>query len=52
MPDRPDSELSGQIRARARAIHAAGGFDAALANGSLPKLFETTLSEGLVLGLL
>ncbi|MGH6769874.1 MAG: thiamine pyrophosphate-dependent enzyme [Xanthobacteraceae bacterium] len=40
------------MRARARAIKKAGGIDAALAGGALPKLFETTLSEGLVLGLL
>jgi 3D-(3,5/4)-trihydroxycyclohexane-1,2-dione acylhydrolase (decyclizing) len=40
------------MRARARAIHAAGGLDAALAAGSIPKLVDTTLSEGLVLGLL
>lgn len=40
------------MRARARAIHGAGGLDEALAKGALPKLIETTLSEGLVLGLL
>ena len=37
---------------RARAIRAAGGIDAALAAGALPKLVETTLSEALVIGLL
>jgi 3D-(3,5/4)-trihydroxycyclohexane-1,2-dione acylhydrolase (decyclizing) len=41
-----------QIRARAHAVAAAGGVEQALANGSLPKLVETTLSEALVLGLL
>ena len=38
---------------RARAIRAAGGIDAALAAGVLPKLVDTTLSEALVvIGLL
>jgi 3D-(3,5/4)-trihydroxycyclohexane-1,2-dione acylhydrolase (decyclizing) len=40
------------MRARARVIVQAGGIDAALAQGALPKLVETTLSEALVLGLL
>jgi 3D-(3,5/4)-trihydroxycyclohexane-1,2-dione acylhydrolase (decyclizing) len=40
------------MRARARAIRAAGGIEAAVAGGALPKLVDTTLSEGLVLGLL
>ena len=40
------------MHSRARAIRAAGGLDAALANGAIPKLVDTTLSEGLVLGLL
>ncbi len=48
----PDSDLRQQMRARARAIAKTGGVDAALAKGTLPKLIETTLSEGLVLGLL
>lgn len=39
-------------RARAEAIAAADGFDAALADGTLPKLAELSLSEALVLGLL
>src|SRR5262245_36828694 len=39
-------------RARARAICSAGGIEAALAQGTIPKLVGTTLSEGLVLGLL
>ncbi len=43
---------SDQMRARARAIKEAGGLDAALMNGSFPAHFETTLSEGIVLGLL
>jgi 3D-(3,5/4)-trihydroxycyclohexane-1,2-dione acylhydrolase (decyclizing) len=40
------------MRARARAIGSAGGLDAAVAKGALPKVIDTTLSEGLVLGLL
>jgi 3D-(3,5/4)-trihydroxycyclohexane-1,2-dione acylhydrolase (decyclizing) len=40
------------MRTRARAIRTAGGIDAAVAGGTLPKLVDTTLSEGLVLGLL
>jgi 3D-(3,5/4)-trihydroxycyclohexane-1,2-dione acylhydrolase (decyclizing) len=40
------------MRTRARAIRAAGGIEAAVAGGALPKLVDTTLSEGLVLGLL
>ncbi len=45
-------ELTRAMRARASAIRAAGGLDAALAKGAIPKLVDTTLSEGLVLGLL
>ena len=37
---------------RARAIRSAGGFEAALAQGTLPRCIDTTLSEALVLGLL
>ncbi|HWP25662.1 MAG TPA: thiamine pyrophosphate-dependent enzyme [Xanthobacteraceae bacterium] len=48
----PDSDIRLQMRARARAIREAGGIEAALAKGALPKLIDTTLSEGLVLGLL
>jgi 3D-(3,5/4)-trihydroxycyclohexane-1,2-dione acylhydrolase (decyclizing) len=48
----PETETRRAMRARARAIAAAGSLDAALANGALPKLVETTLSEALVLGLL
>jgi 3D-(3,5/4)-trihydroxycyclohexane-1,2-dione acylhydrolase (decyclizing) len=40
------------MRARARAIRSAGGLDDAVAKASIPKIVETTLSEGLVLGLL
>lgn len=40
------------VRQRARAIREAGGIDAALASGRLPKIIDTTLSEALVLGLL
>ena len=47
-----ESGRTAAMRTRARAIHAAGGIDAAVAGGTLPKLVDTTLSEGLVLGLL
>jgi len=40
------------VRERARAIARAGSLEAALANGILPKVIDTTLSEALVLGLL
>jgi 3D-(3,5/4)-trihydroxycyclohexane-1,2-dione acylhydrolase (decyclizing) len=40
------------MRGRARAIREAGGVEQALAEGSVPKLIDTTLSEALVLGLL
>jgi 3D-(3,5/4)-trihydroxycyclohexane-1,2-dione acylhydrolase (decyclizing) len=40
------------IRARARAIHSAGGFDSALENGALPRSVKVSLSEALILGLL
>jgi 3D-(3,5/4)-trihydroxycyclohexane-1,2-dione acylhydrolase (decyclizing) len=40
------------MRARARVIREAGGIDAVLAHGVLPKLIDATLSEALVLGLL
>jgi 3D-(3,5/4)-trihydroxycyclohexane-1,2-dione acylhydrolase (decyclizing) len=51
----PESDSRQAMRARARAIAAAGGVEQALAKGptkGLPKLVETTLSEALVLGLL
>src|ERR1700737_502489 len=41
-----------EIRARARAIHSAGGFDQALADGTLPTSVNVSLSESLILGLL
>jgi 3D-(3,5/4)-trihydroxycyclohexane-1,2-dione acylhydrolase (decyclizing) len=41
-----------EIRARARAIHSAGGFDQALADGTLPRSVKVSLSEALILGLL
>ncbi len=47
--DRPFSDA---VRSRARAIARHGGLGAALASGDLPKSVDTTLSEGLVLGLL
>jgi 3D-(3,5/4)-trihydroxycyclohexane-1,2-dione acylhydrolase (decyclizing) len=46
------SGLTTAMRTRARAIRSAGGIDAVLAQGTIPKLIDTTLSEGLVLGLL
>jgi 3D-(3,5/4)-trihydroxycyclohexane-1,2-dione acylhydrolase (decyclizing) len=52
MLTRDDSDNLRQMRARARALRDAGGIDAALAKGSVPKLVECTLSEALVLGLL
>jgi 3D-(3,5/4)-trihydroxycyclohexane-1,2-dione acylhydrolase (decyclizing) len=48
----PETESRRRTRARARAIQAAGGIEAALAAGTLPRLVEATLSEALVLGLL
>lgn len=48
----PEDEKRQNMRARASAIQEAGGLAAALAQGKLPKLVETTLSEALVLGLL
>ncbi|HKS86021.1 MAG TPA: thiamine pyrophosphate-binding protein, partial [Pseudolabrys sp.] len=51
MLTRNDGETDRLMRGRARAIAQAGGVRQALAQG-LPKLFETTLSEALVLGLL
>jgi 3D-(3,5/4)-trihydroxycyclohexane-1,2-dione acylhydrolase (decyclizing) len=48
----PGTESETQIRDRARAIHAAGGLQAALDSGAMPKLVDVTLSEALVLGLL
>lgn len=47
-----ETDLSRDMRTRAKAVAAHGGIEAAVAAGALPKQFETTLSEGLVLGLL
>jgi 3D-(3,5/4)-trihydroxycyclohexane-1,2-dione acylhydrolase (decyclizing) len=47
-----ETETERQMRGRARAIREAGGVEQALAEGSVPKLIDTTLSEALVLGLL
>ena len=47
-----EAEATQHMRHRARAIRAAGGLGAALAQGALPKLADVTLAEGLVLGLL
>jgi 3D-(3,5/4)-trihydroxycyclohexane-1,2-dione acylhydrolase (decyclizing) len=45
-------ELTSHRMARAQAIATAGGFEAALGSGSLPRLVDATLSEIIVLGLL
>lgn len=47
-----ETDLSKQMRVRARAIATHGGLAGAMASGDLPKTLETTLSEGIVLGLL
>ncbi len=47
-----ETELSRLVRARAKAIKSAGGIDAAVAQGKLSAIIETTLSEALVLALL
>ena len=46
------TERASETRARARAIHAAGGIDQALADGTLLRLVNVSLSEALILGLL
>jgi 3D-(3,5/4)-trihydroxycyclohexane-1,2-dione acylhydrolase (decyclizing) len=53
MPTRADESEAGRaMRVRAATVAKAGGLDAALAKGALPKLAEISLSEALVLGLL
>jgi 3D-(3,5/4)-trihydroxycyclohexane-1,2-dione acylhydrolase (decyclizing) len=52
MDSQVDSEPSAARAARARQIAAAGGIDAALADGVLPRRANLTLSEAVVLGLL
>jgi len=47
-----EKEITARMRARARAIAEAGGLDAAIRVGTLPKQIDTTLSEALVLGLM
>jgi 3D-(3,5/4)-trihydroxycyclohexane-1,2-dione acylhydrolase (decyclizing) len=49
---RAEPDHTKRMRARARAIAGAGGIEAALAAGAVPKQLDVTLSEGLVLGLL
>ncbi len=51
VPSQHAARLEG-IEGRARAIAGAGGIEKALASGALPRQIDTTLSEGLVLGLL
>ena len=51
--DKPSADNAGNpALLRARAIAAAGGIDAALANGTLPAIVTVPLVEGVVLGLL
>ena len=52
MLTRSETDQENAMRARARAIKAAGGLEQAVAQGSLAKLIECSLSEALVLGLL
>jgi len=47
-----EADRVSETRARARAIHAAGGIDPALADGTLPRSVKASLSEALILGLL
>ncbi|HSG95565.1 MAG TPA: thiamine pyrophosphate-binding protein, partial [Afifellaceae bacterium] len=47
-----ETELSRQMRARAREISKAGGLDQALGGGNLDNILDVTLSEALVLALL
>src|SRR3990172_6565452 len=51
IPNRHAARLAA-MRRHARAIAEAGGLEAAIAAGTLPAQIETTLSEGVVLGLL
>ena len=51
IPSRHDSRLA-EMRRRARAIAQAGGLEAALASSAVPAQIDTTVSEGVVLGLL
>jgi len=46
------SDFSHELRSRAKAIARHGSIDGAVDAGDLPKQFDATLSEGLVLGLL
>src|SRR5258708_20050729 len=45
-----EADRVSETRARARAIHAAGGIDQALADGTLPRSVKAPLSEALILG--
>lgn len=47
-----ETELSRDMRQRARLIAGAGGLDAALTRNALPRTLDITLSEALVLGLM
>ena len=52
MLTRSETDQEKAMRARARAVQAAGGLEQAVAEGSVPKLIDCSLSEALVLGLL
>ena len=52
MLTRSETDQEKAMRARARAVKAAGGLEQAVAKGDLPKLVDCSLSEALVLGLL
>ena len=51
MLTRSETDQENAMRARARAVKAAGGLEQAVTQGGIPKLIECTLSEALVLGL-
>lgn len=46
------SQIVKEREERAQSIAAAGGFEKAIASGTLPKYMDLTLSEAIVLGLL
>ena len=52
MLTRSDNEKESAMRARARALQAAGGLEQVVAQGGIAKLIDCSLSEALVLGLL
>jgi 3D-(3,5/4)-trihydroxycyclohexane-1,2-dione acylhydrolase (decyclizing) len=52
MLTRSETDEEAAMRARASAVKAAGGLEQAVAQGSMPKLVDCSLSEALVLGLI